>query len=153
MQAGLPQKPTQSKKVGAWQRFVEAKRTGTKRSFADLGRDWAEVSMAARQRYAAPAPAAGQAQAAPAPATPPDPVAAPVGATAPAAPAAPTSPARCRSVWPHVGDDYYPIRIDKMGDVPRRIGALCSQWRKHIGNSAPQGKHTNLHTLFSTRRR
>ena len=43
--------------------------------------------------------------------------------------------ARGQEVWPHSGDELYPIRSVVLGDLAQRVGRLSQQWANRIGRA------------------
>ena len=76
---------------------MRRKKTGTKRTLADVATDWARASEAEKQECAQAAAEARR---------------------GPAEVAACKQPDVAQRLWPYSGDDFYPIRLDQLGDLP-----------------------------------
>ena len=117
--AGLPRQPSAPRpsptaKTGPWQRFLQAKRKGTKCTMKEIADQWGSLSAEQKRMWQQPA------------APPPGPVPVPVR------PAAQANSGH--SVWPKCGDDFYPIRSAVLQDLPAQVGALSHEWRTHVSD-------------------
>ena len=93
-----------------WQAFVRERRTGSKRSLAEIGEEWRSLGEAEKRRRRS------------------QPAVLPAAVPRPAAAAPPTS------VWPCAGDDYYPITAEHLGEVPQAVRTLNQLWQRTVGD-------------------
>jgi hypothetical protein len=82
---------------------------------ADLGVSWANLSPQDRLPYAT---ALLEAE------LPEVPIAAP--------------PTGSEFPWPHVGDDFYPVKVVDMEGVPKMVTSLAERWLDTVGHDIPQ---------------
>ena len=109
---------------GPWQMFVKEKKSGTCRTLKDIADEWHALPEAERRERCRRVP-----QDTATPARLPDAV------------------RRARNthghaVWPHAGDDFYPVRPEVLADVPKHIGVLSQQWCSRIGSEVLRADRT-----------
>lgn len=98
-----------------WHAYVQEQKRGTKRSMADIGREWQAMGDEQRRPYYQPrGPQQNPAEA---------------QAARPAQPGVAGS-----SIFPHSGDDFYPISAVELGDLPKHVAALSKLWSRTVGD-------------------
>ena len=103
-----------------WVEFVRAN-SQPGQSFRALSQQWAAQGRDGKARFAT---AAKSRTARRPPASP---------QLAPPPQLAPAAPERPRAVWPHCGNDFYPLRQEVLGDMAGAIRSLAACWMRRVG--------------------